>query len=167
MDSVCQCRGSALERGAGELFLVYAPSRTPTIPTVYVRCPRCMYTISRCRCADSRMIGLPRIATLGHEFLNKMLIRGSRRMDAVAAKSDAVTAWKCTITDAYRRLPALTGADSRCGAFAPSACDRVKPYPSVTGPLPLAMILQSNCNFSASVLWYASWIVSFFPTWYT
>ena len=27
------------------------------------------------------------------------------------------------------------GADSRCGAFAPSACDRVKPYPSVTGPL--------------------------------
>ena len=57
-------------------------------------------------------------------------------MDAVAAKSDAVTAWKCTITDAYRRLPALTGADSRCGAFAPSACDRVKPYPSVTGPLP-------------------------------
>ena len=28
----------------------------------------------------------PRTATLGHEFLNKKLIRGSRRMDAVAAK---------------------------------------------------------------------------------
>ena len=77
----------------GEPFLVYAPSRTPTIPTVYVRCPRCLYTISLCLYADSRMIGLPRTATLGHEFLNKKLIRGSRRMDAVAAKSDAVTAW--------------------------------------------------------------------------
>ena len=75
-------------------------------------------TISLCLYADSRMIGLPRTATLGHEFLNKELIRGTRRMDALAAKSDAV------IT-----LPVLTGADSRCGAFAPSACDRVKPYP--------------------------------------
>ena len=72
-----------------------------------------MYTILRCLCADSRVIGLPRTATLGHEFLNKKLIRGSRRMDAVAAKSDAVTAWKCTITDAYRRLPTLTGAYGR------------------------------------------------------
>ena len=41
-----------------------------------------------------------------------------------------------TPSDAYRRLPTLTDADSRCGAFAPSACDRVNPYPSVTGPLP-------------------------------
>ena len=34
----------------------------------------------------------------------------------------------------HGRLPTLTDADSRCVAFAPSACDRVKPYPSVTGP---------------------------------
>ena len=113
MNSVCQCRGSALERVQGEPFLVYAPSRTPTIPTVYVRCPRCIYTISLCLWADSRMISLPRTATLGHEFLNKKLIRGSRRMHAVATKSDAVTAWKCTITDAYRRWPTLTGAYGR------------------------------------------------------
>ena len=118
----------------GEPFLVYAPSRTPTIPTVYVRCPRCLYTISLCLYADSQMIGLPRTATLGHEFFNKKLIRDSRRMDAVAAKSDAVTAWKCTTTDACRRLRTLTDDDSRCVAFAPSTCDRVKPYPSVTGP---------------------------------
>ena len=47
-------------------------------------------------------------------------------MDAVAAKSDEVTAYQC--------LQTLTDADSRCGAFAPSACDCVNPYPSVTGP---------------------------------
>ena len=35
----------------------------------------------------------------------------------------------------HGRLPTLTAADSRCVAFALSACDRVKPYPSVTGPL--------------------------------
>ena len=119
----------------GEPLLVYAPSRTPTILTVYVRCPWCLYTISLCLYADSRMIGLPRTAALGHEFLNKKLIHGSRRMDAVAAKSDAVTAWKCTIKDACRRFRTLTDANSRYVAFAPSACDRVKPYPSVTGPL--------------------------------
>ena len=34
----------------------------------------------------------------------------------------------------HGRLPTLTDADSRCVAFAPSACDRGKPYPSVTGP---------------------------------
>ena len=65
-------------------------------------------------------------------------------MDAVAAKSDAVTAWKCTATDAYRRLPTLTDADSRCGAFAPSACDRVNPYPSVTGPLLIPSVMSSS-----------------------
>ena len=59
----------------------------------------------------------------------------SPRMDAFAAKSDVVTPWKFTITDTYRRLPTLTGADSRCGALAPSACDCVNPYPSVPGPL--------------------------------
>ena len=128
----------------GEPFLVYAPSRTPTIPTVYVRCPRFLYTISLCLYADSRMIWLPRTATLGHEFLNKKLIRGSRRMEAVAAKSDAVTAWKCTIMDACRRLRTLTDADSRCVAFAPSACDRVKPYPSVTGPSTMVTIQATN-----------------------
>ena len=31
----------------------------------------------------------------------------------------------------HGRLPTLTDADSRCGAFATSACDRVNPYPSV------------------------------------
>ena len=92
------------------------------------------------------MIGLSRIATLGHEFLNKKLIRGSRRMDAATAKSDAVTAWKCTITDACRRLRTLTDADSRCVAFAPSACDRVKPYPSVTGPLHFIVFLTHKFN---------------------
>ena len=121
----------------GEPFTVCAPSRTPTIFTVYVRCLRCMYTISLCIYADSRMIGPPRTPALGHEFFNKKLIRGSRRMDTVAAKRDAVTAWKCTATDTYRRLQTLTDADSRCGAFAPSTCDRVNPYPSVTGPLAL------------------------------
>ena len=136
MGTACASVGAPPWRGVqGEPFLIYAPSRTPTIPMVYVRCPRFLYTISLCLYADSRMIGLPRTATLGHEFLNKKLIRGSRRMDAVAAKSDAVTAWKCTIMDACRRLRTLTDADSRCVAFAPSACDRVKPYPSVTGPL--------------------------------
>ena len=72
-----------------------------------------MYTISLCIYADSRMIGPPRTPALGYEFLNKKLIRGSRRMDAVAAKSDAVTAWKCTATDAYRRLQTLTDAYRR------------------------------------------------------
>ena len=62
-----------------------------------------MYTISLCIYADSQMIWPPRTPALGHEFFNKKLIRSSRRMDAIAAKSDAVTAWKCTITDAYRR----------------------------------------------------------------
>ena len=72
-----------------------------------------MYTILLCIYADSRMIGPPRTPALGYEFLNKKLIRGSRRMDAVAAKSDAVTAWKCTATDAYRRLQTLTDAYRR------------------------------------------------------
>ena len=63
-------------------------------------------------------------------------------MDAVVAESDAVTAWKCTFTDAYRRLQTLTDADSRCGAFAPSACDRVNPYPGVTGPLKIDFCLK-------------------------
>ena len=70
-------------------------------------------------------------------------------MDAVAAKSDAVTARKCTITDACRRFRTLTDADSRCVAFAPSACDRVKPYPSVTGPkqrLSNAVQYEKNVN---------------------
>ena len=198
----------------GEPFLVYAPSRTPTIPTVYVRCPRCLYTISlciyaalihgwlynsveqhrdsvcQCRssalergagwaisclrsvahahdtygvctmstvfvhhlavylcCADSRMIEILRTATLGNEFFNKKLIRCSRRMDAVAVKSDAVAPWKCTITDACRRLRTLKDADSRCVAFAPSACDHVKPYPSVTGPSTIVMQLSSLNSF--------------------
>ena len=69
-----------------------------------------MYIISLCIYADSRMIGPPRTPALGYEFLNKKLIRGSRRIDAVAAKSDAVTAWKCTATDAYLRLQTLTDA---------------------------------------------------------
>ena len=72
-----------------------------------------MYTISLCIYADSRMIGPPRTPALGYEFLNKKLIRGSRRMDAVAAKSDALTAWKCTATDAYWRLQTLTDAYRR------------------------------------------------------
>ena len=70
-------------------------------------------TISLCIYADSRMIGPPRTPALGYEFLNKKLIRGRRRMDAVAAKSDAVTAWKCTATDAYLRLQTLTDAYRR------------------------------------------------------
>ena len=36
-------------------------------------------------------------------------------MSAVAAKSDAVTAWKCTITDTYRRSQTLTDADHDAG----------------------------------------------------
>ena len=118
----------------GETFPICAPSRTPTIPTVYLRYLRCMYTISLCLYADLRMIVPPRTPALGHKFFNKKLIRSSRRIDAAAAKNDAVTTWKCTVTDAYRRLQTLTDADSRCGVFAPSACDRVNPYPSVTRP---------------------------------
>ena len=72
------------------------------------------------------MIGLPRTATHGHEFLNKKLIRGDRLEMYDHGRLPM-------ITDAYGRLRAL-GADSQCGAFAPSACDRVKPYPNVTGP---------------------------------
>ena len=72
-----------------------------------------MYTISLCIYADSRMIGPPRTPALGYEFLKKKLNRGSRGMDAVAGKSDAVTAWKCTATDAYRRLQTLTDAYRR------------------------------------------------------
>ena len=125
MESACRASVGtpSWRRVQGAPFPVCAPSRTLTIPTVYVRCLRCTYTISLCIYADSRMIGPPRTTALGYEFFNKKLIRGSRRMDAVAAKSDAVTAWKCTITDDYRPLQTLTDADSRCGAFAPSACD--------------------------------------------
>ena len=118
----------------GEPFPVCAPSRTPTIPTVYVDA-WCMYTISLCIYPDSRMFVPPWTPALGHVFLNRKLIRSSRRMDAVAAKSDVVTFWKCAITDAYRPLQTLTDADSRCWAFPPSTCDCVNPYPSVTGPL--------------------------------
>ena len=128
----CASLGTPSWRGVqGEPFPFRASSRTPTIPK------RCMYdaygvhhlAVSLRRFTDARA---PRTPVLGHEFLNKF-IRSSRRIDALAAKSDAVTAWKYTITDAYRLLPTLTGADSRCGAFAPFACDRVFPYPSVTG----------------------------------
>ena len=36
-------------------------------------------------------------------------------MDALAAKSDAVTTWECTFMDAYRRLRALIpGAGFAC-----------------------------------------------------
>ena len=53
------------------------------------------------------MIGLPQTPALGQEFFNKRMIRNSRRMVVVAAKNDAVTIWKCTITIAYQRLRAL------------------------------------------------------------
>ena len=63
-----------------------------------------MYTISLCTYVDSRMIGPPRTLALGHKFLNKKLIRSSRRMDAVAAKSDAPGNVRSrTLTDAYGR----------------------------------------------------------------
>ena len=95
-DSACQCRGSVLEKGAGA--------------GAYGVC-------TQSRCVSTLIHGWlgprehPRL--IGYEFLNKKLIRGSRRMDAVAAKSDAVIAWKCTATDAYRRLQTLTDAYRR------------------------------------------------------
>ena len=149
MESACRASVGtpSWRRVQGAPFPVCAPSRTLTIPTVYVRCLRCTYTISLCIYADSRMIGPPRTTALGYEFFNKKLIRGSRRMDAVAAKSDAVTAWKCTITDDYRPLQTLTDADSRCGAFAHSACDwafRQFFYTSAYAAAPYAVVWQPH-----------------------
>ena len=143
-------------RVQGEPFPVCAPSRTPTIPTVYVRCLRCMYTISLCIYADSRMIGPPRTPALGYEFFNKKLIRGSRRMDAVAAKSDVVTAWKCTATDAYRRLQTLTDAYRRWFPVRGFCSFRVWPCQSVP-----------QCDWALRPYFFMlQWLVIFISTLY-
>ena len=78
------------------LYKVCAPLCKPTIPTVYLRCLLCMHTISLFLHADSQMIGPPQTPVLGNKLFNNKLIRSSQEMDALAAKSDAVTAWEFT-----------------------------------------------------------------------
>ena len=116
MDSVCQCRGSALERGAGwaisglrSVAHAHDTYGVCTMSTVYV------HTLAvSLRCftddwppADSH--AWPRIFEQEVDLRQQTDGRGCREK------------WRGDRLEMYDhgRLPALTDADSRCGAFAP------------------------------------------------
>ena len=141
-DSACQCRGSVLEKGAG--WAISGLRSVAHAHDTYGVCtPSCCVSTLIHGWLDPR--GHPRLAT---NFWTRSWFAASDGWTRLPRK---VTRWSPgnvrsrTLTDAYRRLPTLTDADSRCGAFAPSACDRANPYPSVTGPLSIAF-LQRLCH---------------------
>ena len=110
---MCQCRGSALERGAGWaiscLRSVAHAHDTYGVCTMYTVFVHHLAVSLRCFTddwapADSH--AWPRIFEKEVDSRQPTDGRGCRE-NAVAAKSDAVTACKCTITDACRRLRTL------------------------------------------------------------
>ena len=150
-DSACQCRGSVLEKGAGwaisglrSVAHAYDTYGVCTMPTLHVHhlAVYLRWFTDDWAPADTR--AWLRIFEQEVDSWQPTDGRGC---------GEKVTRWPPgnvrprTLTYAYRRLPTLTDADSRCGAFAPSACARVNPYPSVTGPLSLTSVVQAIlCN---------------------
>ena len=143
-DSACQCRvcrGSVLEKGAGWVISglrsvahAHGTYGVCTMPTVYVQhlAVYLRWFTDDWTPTDTR--AWPRIFEQEGDSRQSTDERGCRekwRGDRLEMYGHGRLP---TLTDAYRRW------FSQCGAFAPSACERVNPYPSVTGPL------MSHCH---------------------
>ena len=133
---MCQCRGSALERGAA-----WAISCLRSVAHAHDNYGVCtMSTVFVHHLAVSlRWFTDDWAPADSHAWLRIFEQEVDSRQSTDGR--GCCEKWRGDRLEMYDhgRLPTLTDADSRCVALAPSACDRVKPYPSVTGPLQYKM----------------------------